>query len=44
MLALEDYVEAISKSEKVASELAGMIEMETAQRASTAEALKTKGS
>jgi len=42
MLALEDYVEAISKSEKVASELAGMIEMETAQRASTAEALKTK--
>jgi DNA repair protein SbcC/Rad50 len=42
MLALQDYVEAISKSEKVAKEIAGRIEIESTRRYSTAQALRAK--
>jgi exonuclease SbcC len=42
MLALQDYVEAISKSEKVANEIAGKLEIESTRRSSTAETLRTK--
>jgi hypothetical protein len=42
MLALQDYVEAISKSEKVANELARMIEIESARRSSKTQALSAK--
>ena len=42
MLALQDYVEAISKSEKVANQIGGKIEIESARRSSIAQALRTK--
>lgn len=42
MLAFQDYVEVIGKSEKVSNELAGMIDLENSRRSTTVDVLKAK--